>query len=267
MKKIDLSIIIVNYNTLDLTASCIKSILKHSNLNFEIIIINNYPQSKDPKKLKNKYKDSRIIIMESPNHGFGAANNLGVEYARGKYILFLNSDTLVKNNSLEKMVTFLGRHPEVGALNPLLFHPNGTRQKNYFGDFQTLSSVILRRSSNRLKKNKKFFYCQKITGAALMLRKNLFESIGGFDQKFFMYFEDEDLCRRIINSGKKNAIMTTAKIIHLEGKSSSTYNKKKMYYQSQDYYWRKHKGLFLEMVMRTLRFPYLIWQKLKNKNI
>lgn len=269
MEKINLSIIIVNFNTLNLTVDCLKSILSHLSLNFEIIVVNNYPQGGDAKKLRNKYRgERRIRILESPNHGFGAANNLGVEFARGKYILFLNSDTLVKNDSLEKMAVFMRQHHEIGALNPLLLHPDGSRQKNYFGDFQTLTSVILRKFNNKLEKNKKFFFYPRITGAAMMIRKDLFESVGGFDEKFFMYFEDEDLCRRLINSGKKNAVLTTARIIHLEGRSSSTYNnRKRMYYQSQNYYWRKHKGLFLEMVMRTFRFPYLIWQRQKNKNV
>lgn len=270
MEKINLSIIIVNFNTLDLVVDCIKSIKKYTkDIKFEIIVINNHPQSNDYKKLKKLYqREDEIKILKSPNHGFGAANNIGAKKARGEFLLFLNSDTLIIDDSLQKLIHILNNNPKMGAISPLLYNPDGKLQKYAFGDFQSLLSVTWRkRKKLNPNRNKKITYINLISGAAMMIRKATFERVGGFDERFFMYFEDDDLCRRLVNLGKKNAIITSTKIIHLQGKSSSMSSRKIMYYQSQNYYWRKHKGLFLEMVMRTFRFPYLIWQKQKNKNV
>jgi len=266
MRKIDLSIIIVNYQTLDLTIDCLKSILCRLERNFEVIVINNHPQSGDGRELKKIYGGNNSIkILESKNFGFGAANNLGVKSTQGEFMLFLNSDTKIIDQSIQKMIRFMQTHPEIGALNPLLYHPDGKRQKHYFGDFQSLISIITRRpKKEKVETGRDYFYRQRVTGAAMMVRKKDFLSVGGFDQKFFMYFEDEDLCRRLYNLGKKNAILTTAKIIHLEGKSLNPASRKKMYYQSQNYYWQKHYGYFMMFLMRFLRFPYILWQKTKK---
>lgn len=268
MGKIDLSIISANFNTFNLVVDCIESIKKNTrNIKFEIIVVNNYPQDNDYQRLKKLYgEEDYIKIMKSKNYGFGTANNLGVKKACGEYLLFLNSDTKVIDNSIIKMVEFLRRHNEIGALNPLLCHPDKSRQKHYFGDFQSLGSVVLRKPrGENYEKDKEFFYRQRITGAVMMIKKSKFIDIGGFDEKFFMYFEDEDLCRRLLNNGMKNAILTSAEIIHLEGKSSLNKTKKRMYYQSQNYYWIKHRGLFIFLMMRFLRLPYILWQKIMGR--
>ncbi|MCX6796594.1 MAG: glycosyltransferase family 2 protein [Candidatus Falkowbacteria bacterium] len=267
MSKVNLSIIIINFNTCDLTIDCIKSIKNNLNdANFEIILINNYPRGNDYSFLKNKYKDdNNIKIYKSANKGFGAANNLGTKKARGKFLLFLNSDTIISDNSLEKMINYLKKNNNIGIIGPLFYTVKGKLQKHFCGDFQNLKSLIFsRKEEKEINLNQEFNSCQMTTGAAMMIEKKFFEKLGGFDEKFFMYFEDEDLCRRALKSGKINGILTTAKITHLEGKSSNITNRKKMYYRSQNYYWRKHKGLFLELIMRFFRFPYVLWQKIKK---
>lgn len=267
--KIDLSIICINFNAFDLTHQCIKGIRSNTkNISYEIIIINNHPQSKasDVQKLKQFYEDSsQIKIFQSENKGFGSANNLGSRRAQGKFLLFLNNDTIISDNSLEKMINYLKKNNNIGIIGPLFYTVKGELQKHFCGDFQNLKSLIFfRKKEKEINLNQEFNSCEMTTGAAMMIEKKLFEKLGGFDEKFFMYFEDEDLCRQALKLGKINGILTTAKITHLEGKSSNITTRKKMYYRSQNYYWRKHKGLFLELIMRFFRFPYVLWQKIKK---
>lgn len=268
MKK-DLSIITINFNTYDLVKNCIESIIKNTrDISYEIIIINNHPITKkiDAKNLKNLFSElDNIKVIKSQNNGFGSGNNLGAKKAEGKYLIFLNSDTLITDNSLNIMVKYFERNTRIGALDPLLYTKKGVLQKHFYKNFQNLKILITR--NDKIKKinlRTEFFSADMVTGAAMMVRKDLFDKLGGFDDHFFMYFEDEDLCRRLSNLKKINGILTTAKIIHLEGKSSGHQSKKKMYYHSQNYYWQKHYGYFMMLLMRLLRFPYILWQKGKN---
>jgi len=269
MSRIDLSIIIVNYNTLNLVVDCVESIKKYSkNFIYEIIIVNNYPEGNDYKKIKKLYqKNDNIKILKSKNFGFGTANNFGTKIAHGEYLFFLNSDTKILDNSIYKMLNFIHKHDEIGALNPMLRHPDKSIQKHYFGNFQSLDSVVFRKpKGENFEMDKEYFYRQRITGAAMIIKKSKFIDIGGFDQKFFMYFEDEDLCRRLINVGFNNAVLTTAEIIHLEGKSSRlNKTKKRMYWESQNYYWIKNRGFFIYFLMRLLRIPYVLWLKILRR--
>ncbi len=103
-----------------------------------------------------------------------------------------------------------------------------------------------------------YFYAQMVSGAAMMIKKANFDKVGGFDENFFMYLEDDDLCRRLNNIKLKNAVLCTAKIIHLEESGNTDSQKRRMYYQSQNYYFQKHFGVFTALLMRLLRLPYKI---------
>jgi len=257
-KKLDLSIIIVNFNTSELTLDCIESVKKNTkNVNYEIIVVNNSDQAEQSKILHQNQPDD-ILIIDTKNRGFGTANNAGVKIAKGGYLLLLNSDIKVLDDSIFLMLKFLRKQQEIAALSPLLYASDGkTLQKHFFGDFPTIGSLTFRRWQGRSADlSKEFFYAKMVSAAAMMIEKKKYDKVCGFDQNFFMYCEDDDLCRRLTQNGYKNAVLTAAKMIHLENQSSSNQKRLRMYYKSQSYYWQKHNGTFWRIVMEIIRWPY-----------
>ena len=257
----DLSIIIVNYNTPNLVYDCIESINKYLNVSYETIVIDNGSKNKvDPDHIS-KFLHTTYLPLAS-NRGFGAGNNAGVKIAKGKYLLLLNSDTLLVDDSIDKMLKFYKDHKEIGALTCLLYQrKNGPIQRRFFGKFQSLFGLMFRYYNyQKINLNQEFFYTDIVTGAALMIKRDLYNKLNGFDKNFFMYLEDDDLCKRLVDMGYKNAVLNTAKIVHLEGKSSNSLTRRRYYYKSQNLYWKKHNGIFATMLMRTIRFPYSIVQ-------
>ena len=266
MGKVELSIIIVDYKSSDFTIELISDLSKHlTSATYEVVVVDNDPTG-GAKKIKKAHPGTKIIKAEK-NLGFGAGNNLGAKAATGEYLLLLNPDIHLVDNSIEKMLDFISKHAEIGVLTCLLYGRDAKNlQRHFFGRFQTLSTILLRRQAGRLPvTHDEFFYCDMVTGAALMTRRKLFEKLGGFDENFFMYIEDDDLCRRAQNLGYKNAVLTTARLIHYEGQSSTSNEKKEFYYKSQNYYWQKHYGRFQTALMKILRYPYVWWQKMKSR--
>lgn len=268
-KEIELSIIIPNYNTHKLVLDCIKSVKNYiKKIKYEIIIINNSSLDSEREILQSYLKENKQLkIINSENRGYGAANNLGIESARGKYLLLLNSDTLIVDSSIEKMLNFITKHEEIGGLTPLIYQKDKkTLQRHFFGQFQNLGLITLKRFRGRhpdLKHD--FFYSDTITFAAMMIKKLTFDKVGGFDENFFMYWEDDDLCLRLNKIGLKNAVYNKAKIIHLESQSSLNREKLRMYYKSQSYYWQKHFGTFQRITMEIIRWPYRYMNLLISK--
>jgi GT2 family glycosyltransferase len=275
MAKPTLSIIYVNYQSADLLIDSLKSLFKYTKeLNFEVIVVDNSKEE----KLKNELKSlPSITYIESKNNGFGSACNLGSEKAIGDFLLFLNPDTKLVDNSISKMVDYLKSHYEIGALSPLVYNPDGKMQKHFYANNMSLWSLTLGRltepsdiriaqllhGSIARKNNKTMKQCDNlalpvgmVSGAAMMIRRELFRSLKGFDENFFMYLEDDDLCFRLNKLGYRVGVFTKAKVIHLEGRSSVNSDKKVWYYKSQDYYFKKHYGLFAMLIMKLIRLPY-----------
>lgn len=265
-KSIELSIIIVNFNSANLTLDLVKNLnSKIKNLSYEIIIVENNPESSDFEFLKEKFADKKNLTIKKnrQNSGFGAGNNFGAKLARGKYLMFLNPDTKILDNSIEKMLEFLKQHHEIAALSPLIYAKDEkTLQRHFFGKFMVANIFKKWSGGEETDLSKEFFFVDMVTGAAMMVKKMIFDKVGGFDQHFFMYVEDDDLCRQFYNLGYRNAVYTKAKIIHFEGQSSTSKAKKAMYYKSQNYYWKKYNGVFLMWLMRIIRSPYILVQKI-----
>lgn len=287
----DLSIIIVNYFTSPYLSKCLKSLYAHTKgVKFEVIIVDNSMDAGEHAKLTrlvsecyrspsrrprfsvsvNKLKlglqnvdhasacNNIQLIKNTKNSGFGAANNLGAQHANAKYLLLLNPDTEIVDRSVVKLLKFLECHKEIGALTCLLYQKNKkTLQRAFFGKFQNLSSLTIRRYNyQKVDLTREFFYTDIVTGAAFMIKSSLYKKLGGFDERFFMYLEDDDLCKRLKDQGYKNAVLATAKIIHLEGASTTKKTRSKYYYQSQKLFFKKHNGVFATLALRLLRFPY-----------
>lgn len=226
---VDVSIIMVNYKTYKMTHEAINSIYNHtSGINFEIIVVDNGSNDGSVEYLTS---DNRIrIIPSEENLGFGKANNLGLKYASGRNILFLNTDTKIKDNSICLLSKYLDTHPKVGALGGNLIDGNGTPTQSFERSFPGPIHVLNALTNGLLYKilyGKNIIYCHSkepinvayISGADLMIPKNILKQVGSFDPDFFMYYEETDLCFRIKKAGYNARILPSSTIIHYEGGS------------------------------------------------
>jgi len=256
MLIMDVSVIIVNYNTLRMTAECIDSIIEKTHgITYEIILVDN--GSKDGSK-EFFEKDNRIkYIYSNENLGFGRANNLGTKYAKGRNILFLNSDTLLLNNAIKILSDTLNSNDYIGVCGGNLFSadlkPTHSFERNVHCIFNELNILSRYRLSNLLygansefNNNSSLLQVDYICGADLMIRHDLFNDIGGFCNEYFMYFEETDLCHCVRDLGYKIVSVPTSKIIHLEGASfkdshlAFNYNKWEMMLKSKKTYYTRH---------------------------
>ncbi len=268
LEKIELSIVIIDYNTSYYLLNCLKSIKDNSpESRCQIIIIDN--DSKEDHLKEYEAIDKRIITsrLES-NLGFGGGNNAGAKLANGQYILFLNPDTLIVDNSIGKMVQFLKNQPQAGAVCPRIQvddNPNSDEEVDYYGDFPTLQTLVSRHNHRHVFDRGEYLEVERVTGACMMMRKTLFDQAGGFDENFFMYFEDTDLSKKVFDLGYKNCLLNNTAIVHYGGKSQkSSKLKKERYYAAQDYFLKKHAGLLVLLLAKTLRFPHKILKGIKT---
>ena len=235
---IDVSVIIVNYNVKDLLVNCVTSILSSSgDLNIELIVVDNNSFDGSVEQLKYKFPDNNAVkIIESRvNLGFGKANNLGVKSARGKYLLLLNPDTVVQEDTIEKTIKFYEENPKAGAVSCKLVLPNGKLDLACRRSFPKPSVAIYRilGLSKLFPRSKTFagynltyldenqtYEVEAICGAFMMIRKDIYEEVGGFDEDYFMYGEDLDLCFRIKKAGYKVFYYSGTSTIHFKGEST-----------------------------------------------
>jgi GT2 family glycosyltransferase len=276
-----LSIIIINYNTQKLLEACVALIKKNLQLtNYEIIVVDNDSQNFSEQILK-KTLPKITIIRSKQNLGFGKANNLAAKQAQGEYIWFLNSDTkLPSNNHVEDLVTFLDIHKEYAAIGPLVVDKKGTPQLSQFGYFPAVWRMVVEKFARR-QVNKKSQRANHwawlnadylplmsrdvdwISGAAMMVRKEMFNDVGGFDNQYFLYYEDVDLCRKFNANNLKIRFFNDAKIVHYEGASTSSIrNKKHLAYAGQDTYFKRWGSPVSRFFLKQFRTPYAKkWQK------
>lgn len=227
------SVILVNYNTCSLTLQCLDSIFNWTKAitDFEIIVVDN--DSKDD-SIKILSKESRIKFIQSgSNLGFGKANNLGAKAAKGDYLWFLNTDTILLEDSLYKMISFFKTNKEslqIGSLGCVLVDENlkiAESSFSFISAFGVIKETLrIPRKTNELKlvgiNASKVDY---VSGASFMMLKRDFLLVDGFDKDFFMYFEEADLQRRIQKKGLNSYLFNGAKVVHFEGGSSDTENR------------------------------------------
>ncbi|MDO8472097.1 MAG: glycosyltransferase family 2 protein [bacterium] len=270
------SIIIVNYKTAKLTSDAVNSLLTDTSLSIhgaegrtpiEIIVIDNASADGSAAKLEQDFGDRITLLTTERNLGFGPANNLGATQAKGLYLFFLNSDTLELHGAVTTLVAFLDRHPGYGVVGPKVLLPDKeTIQPASFGRFPTLTRTLRRTSAVKKPQLDLRFVCTDtdwVTGAALMITAAVFWNTGGFDQRYFMYFEDQDVCANVIKMGAKIAVVHDAAIVHFGGQSLPNGKKKYEYYDhSQEQFFLKHYGWLKTGLMVCLRFPWKIWRSL-----
>jgi hypothetical protein len=201
----ELSIIILNYNTKDLTIECINAIVEQykqelEKEQFEIVLVDN-ASSDDSLEAIKKLKINGLKLVESKeNLGFSKGCNLGAKSSNGEYLLFLNSDTEIKDQGFIKMLDYIKKNENVGILGGALKNENGTSQSSA-GKFYNLFNLFLmligfERLGFLRESPKVIKQVDWVSGACLMIKRKLFEKIGGFENELFMYGEDMELCYR-----------------------------------------------------------------------
>lgn len=244
---IDLSIIIVNYNTKSLLKRCLQSIdNSKSKLNLEVLVVDNASYDGSCQLVKDEFPQVKLIENKT-NLKFGRANNEGVRFSRGEYILVLNPDTVISENALDKMVVFMKNNTDAGILGPKLLNPDGTLQFSC-RKFFTLRAIFVRRTFfGRIFPNSKSLreYLMSdwdhndvrevdwLMGACLLVRRNVLDVAGLFDEKYILYFEDVDLCYRVKKAGYKVYYYPEAIISHSYQRESEKIFSKKMAWHIQ----------------------------------
>ncbi|MCX6745469.1 MAG: glycosyltransferase family 2 protein [Candidatus Parcubacteria bacterium] len=264
----DISIIIISWNVKELLKKCLQSIYdKTQGLEFEVFVVDN--ASKDGSALMVASKFTRVnLIASNENMGFAKANNLALEHAQGKYVLFLNPDTELTDNSLKVMFDLMEQDEKIALSTCQLIYPDSTLQKNIKNNpglcdqiliLLKLHHLFLSKCLNRyLAKN--FIYekeqeVKQIMGAFMFARAEVIKEIGGFDPDYFIWWEDLDLCKRIQDLGQKIIYTPKTKVIHHEAKSfeqQMSLEKQKRFNRGMAIYFRKHTGLFSYLVIKLL---------------
>lgn len=207
----DLSVIIVNYNTADLIVDCLNSIANQQGVKFEVILVDNASGDRSPDIVRNDYPWVNLLANKY-NAGFAKANNQVLKICSGRYVYYLNPDTRVRPGAFEGMVSFMDSHPEVGLAGTRIVNPDGSLQ----------SSVEFRYPGQRHAKQELEGLKGEIAwvlGASMIGKRDLLEDIGGFDERFFLYGEDLDLCLRVRKAGWLLSYIQDAVVVHWGGQS------------------------------------------------
>ena len=250
-----LSIIIVNWNTRELTKQTLQTLFDTTRgMDLEVFVVDNASQDNSVEMIEKKFPHVQLI-KNNDNLGVGKANNQALAMATGEYLMLLNSDVIVHNGAMQQLVKYLDTHKDVMMVGPKLLNEDGTFQhacRRSLPDpvkaFRYLFGI------DRLSKKKKTYKrlhddpnvtepVEALSGAAMMFRREVYEKIGGLDDEtFFMYGEDLDFCKRVKDSGWKTVYVHSAEITHLGGQSSKKRRTASIdnFYDAMWRYYQKH---------------------------
>lgn len=258
-KKPEVSFIVVNFQSRAFLARCLSSIQKISETAVEIIVVNNDSVPLEPILSKN----FPIQIIQAPkNLGFGSGANLGAHSASGEYLFFLNPDAEIMSDYIQNVINQFRQNSDLAILGGKIIDEQGKNQNWIAGKTITPWKIIKNNlglnENDKINRQRAASTVDWVSGGAMMTRKNIFDKLNGFDEKFFMYYEDIDLCRRAQDLGFQILYFPSLLIRHLGGKSFSDKKiQKNYYYQSQEYYFQKHFGRFSALMVKWLRIIFL----------
>jgi len=271
---VDLSVVILSWNVRDLLRQCLQSVTITRLLTSEIIVVDNASSDGSPDMLRAEFPEVRLIVSAT-NRGYPGGNNDGMTAASGRYVLILNPDTLVVGDALSTMLTYADAHSDVGVIGPQLLNPDGSVQSSR-RRFPTLLTGLFESTwlqSLAPRGVLRHYYVQDrpddatqavdwVTGACLLVRREVIQQVGLLDEGFFMYSEELDWCRRIKQAGWKIVYLPEAKIIHYMGRSSDqVVAQRHIYFQtSKVRYFRKHHGALTAGVLRASLLLMYAWQ-------
>lgn len=232
----DVSIIIVNWNTRDILRDCLQSVFEQTkDISFEVIVIDNASSDDSVQMIKSEFP--RVVLIENKeNRGFATANNQGIQIAKGRYVLLLNSDTVVLDGAIQKTLTFADHHPDTAVVGCKVLNPDRSLQPTCFM-YPSLLNLVLSSTylyklfprSRRFGRERMTWWdrndireVEVITGCFMLVRKEAIVQIGMMDESFFMYAEETDWCYRFKKAGWKLLFTPDAQIMHLGGQSSKS---------------------------------------------
>lgn len=255
---LDLSVIIVNYNTRDMTLECLRTLIgRLEGLSTEVLLVDNGSSDGSADAVASAFPTVKLI-RSNHNLGFGAGNNMALRQSSGKYFLLLNSDAFPRPGALPALVQYLEKNPDVGVVGPRLLNADGSLQISCFrypsparAWLENLAISSLFRSHPKIGDYRRWPHDTEravdwVIGACLLVRREVYEKVGGFDERFFMYAEETDWQARIRDAGWKIGFTPAAEVTHLAGASGKE-NRKQVnehFFRSLDLYEHKHHGIF-----------------------
>lgn len=250
----DLSIIIVTYNPGEILLDCLRNLPDAiGDLSNEVIVVDNASSDGFAQQAAQQYPDVKLIV-DTHNTGFAGGNNLGLAAASGRYLLLLNPDVLCKPGSLAALVAFLEANPQAGLAGPRTFDREGRLSLTVHPPYEPLSILWQYLGLNRLFPNKGYgtyrraamvatspFPAAWVQACCLLVRRAVYDRIGGLDEGFFLFSEDPDWCDRAHQTGWVTYFVPDAEIVHWESSAVSRYPERKVrhYHLSPLYYFRK----------------------------
>lgn len=270
----EISVIIVNWNVRDLLDKCLASLFEAHELALEVIVVDCNSQDASVAMARDRYPRVKLL-PQLENIGFTRGNNLGMAAAAADTLLLLNPDTEVCKDSLKTMLAYMQQHQDLGILGPHTLNTDGSHQSTrrrfptlLTGIFESTWLAKLAPSSvfdsyfMRDTDDDDILEVDWVQGSALMLRRALFQDIGGLDEGFVMYSEELDFCKRAKDAGWKVAYHGRAKIKHHGGKSSEQVAAFKQihFHSSKLRYFRKHHGYGHYVLLRALLLAQFAWQ-------
>jgi GT2 family glycosyltransferase/lipopolysaccharide/colanic/teichoic acid biosynthesis glycosyltransferase len=263
---VDLSVIIVNYNVRQFLESALASIARAmEGVQGEVFVVDNASDDGSAEMVRTKFPDVRLI-QNAENLGFASANNLALRRATGKFLLLINPDTIVQEDTLHVMLRFFTENPDVGLAGCKILNPGGTFQLACRRSFPTPwvaftkivglsalfpSSRLFGRYNLTYLSPDETYEVDAVSGSFMMMRREAYERVGDLDESFFMYGEDLDWCYRVGEAGFKVYYVHSTKVVHFKGESTkrSAINEVKVFYQAMQLFVSKHFGR-----SRSLRF-------------
>lgn len=286
----DISVIIVNFNTTDHLEKCLDSVFNNtSNVEYEIIVVDNNSDEREIETFQSKYRSVAFYFRES-NDGFGAGCNFGAEKAKGKYLLFLNPDVIVSSNVLHEIYSSMEKDPGIGVESPVYLEDNGEigYSYNYFpGIIWEWYEGFGFGASRRIRKlaevdeirNETPFEVDWVMGSFIFTPAEVFRKVNGFDEKIFLYYEDVDLQYKIKKNGRKIICRSDLKIKHFKRSSVRSYFGENLYYfhmaRSNLIYMYKHFGFLKRNLARSFHVLGILFRmvllpfrfKFRNKKL
>lgn len=252
-----ISIILVNYNGRAQLRRCLPSLAAvKPKEDLEIIVVDNNSLDGSREFILISFPEVQLLVNPK-NLGFGAANNRGAAAARGKYLLFLNTDTEMYPGALDRLLQVFQSDGNIGCAGPALIQEKGRIQVSFGGRMNFFSEMWKKAAGNSLTALRmKWKYKEKnvkwLSGACLLVRRAAWEQSSGFDEKFFLYFEDIDLCFRLWEQGWKLRYVPSARVFHQGGASTEAMGmgSRLHYRSSQVHFYRKHNRLLSRVLLK-----------------
>ncbi len=276
----DISIIVVNLNTRELLRECLASVLRSTgSLSMEVIVVDNGSSDGSAVMVLSDFP-SVALIRNATNEGFARPNNVGMELAKGRHVLLLNSDTVVDPGACATLVRFLDEHPDVGACGPMLVYPDGRTQRSAKGFPTIVTHFCDMFFLDRLFPNSRLFgkgemlyfdyskaaAVDHLMAAAFLVRREVLEEVGLLDERFAVYYNDMDWCFRMNASGWTLWYVPEARVVHHLGSTVGMVNRSFVLFQVLHenvlLFYQKHYGRLSVVLYRLLTFKGFILRSL-----